>query len=357
MIEILLIITIVLLLITLFTLIYFIIKQNNKKEEKEVIDESKINLTLENAVNKNLVSISNQFDVLKQSFNNEILKINKVISENLKDNTNENKEHLEKVTASLVKINESSKNLEELNAQIDSLKQVLSVTQKTGRYGEEILENIISQVFGETHGLYEFQKALSNGKKPDAQVHFPSPINTVCIDSKFNYIEYEALYFSKDENETKDLKARFKTEFKKEIDKIKNDYFIKNETSEFIILFMPNDAIFNYIQNDDDLYNSIYVYARKKSVILTSPSSLQPILMTLNVIRINIKTKENIDNILKDLANFKEDVSRLDVRFNKVLDNLNTITNSLNECEKTVKKVVKKTNSLIESSDLVEEES
>ena len=64
------------------------------------------------------------------------------------------------------------------------------------------------------------------------------------------------------------------------------------------MIFIPNDGVFAYIHHE--LFD-VVEYARDKRVIITSPSTLPPMLATINMLKIEVERAKNIQEISKQL--------------------------------------------------------
>ena len=202
----------------------------------------------------------------------------------------------------LTLISQAKENIESLSTEVISLKSVLENNQNRGKFGEFALERILFSIFGDAKdGVYEFQYKLKNydeNERPDAVIFLPEPNKLLCIDSKFPFADYRGIIEATSDEERETCQKGFGMAVKKHITDIANKYIIKNTTAEYALMFVPSDAVFGYINSQ--LIN-VVEYARSKNVILTSPSTLQPILATINLVKIQYERKKNIDNILKSI--------------------------------------------------------
>ena len=99
-------------------------------------------------------------------------------------------------------IDKAQNNLNELSAQVHSLKNILSNKQLRGAFGEVQLENLIRDSLPQN--AYKFQHTLKNGFRVDCMVNLPYPPGPICIDSKFPLEHYRSYVAARDENEKKD---------------------------------------------------------------------------------------------------------------------------------------------------------
>ena len=85
---------------------------------------------------------------------------------------------------------------------------------------------------------------------------------------------------------------------------IKDKYIVEGKTAPEALMFIPNDGVFAFIhQNLDDVIE----YARSKKVILTSPSTLPAILVTINMVRIEVERSKNAEEINRHLQRLAKD--------------------------------------------------
>lgn len=244
-------------------------------------------------------SLMTKFNQLNETMNERIKEIQGNVNKSIEGGFAETSKAYKELTEQLTLISQAKQNIEALSLEVVSLKNVLDNNQNRGKFGEFTLEKIIYSIFGDAKaGVYEFQYHLKNydeNDRPDAVIFLPEPNKLLCIDSKFPFVDYKGII----EAETKEIREQSKAGFlqavKKHITAVANKYIIKDQTADYAILFIPSDAIFGFINAELD---SVVEYAREKKVILTSPSTLQPILATINLVRLQYDRKKNIDKII-----------------------------------------------------------
>ena len=127
----------------------------------------------------------------------------------------------------------------------------------------------------------------------------PEPNKMIAIDSKFPFQNYKQIFEADDANEKEQLKKGFAADVKKHITAIKEKYIVEGKTAPEALMFIPNDGVFAFIHHE---LQDVVDYAREKKVILTSPSTLSPILVTINMVRIEAERAKNAQEISKHLA-------------------------------------------------------
>ena len=365
----------ILTVILLSTLIYLLLK---KKPESGLILDKEINDSLYKIKDSNDKSLGDIKDALNsyqsvsrseiQSSYTQLLKLvtdqlnqlNDKVNNNLRQGFENSSRSMNEVNKALGEITDAQKNLDNLNRQVTDLNNILTNNQTRGRFGEVALESILNNVFGSTHGLYKTQYSMKDNVRPDAVVFLPEPDKMVCIDSKFPFNNYARLFSQETTASEKDqLNKAFKANLKTEVTKIANDYIKPNVTSSYAIMFIPSDGIYSYIQSNDDFYISIVEYARSKNVILTSPSTLQPILANIKVLKVNYEISKNIKSIIVQIQRLSKDNVKFSEDWSKVSQAISTLNNKKDDFDKRVQSINKRTSSIIDEAqekDLIEEE-
>jgi len=249
-------------------------------------------------------SINTRFDALNKQIDDKLAEINKKVDEKLADGFKGTNEAMTQVRERLQAIDAAQKNIEVLGKDVVSLKQVLEGNQSRGQYGEYQLQMVLHNVFGDTVGCYQEQYTMKkvkdgNDVRADAVVFMPEPNKMICIDSKFPFKDYSRIFETEDSTEKEQLSKDFARAVSKHITDIKDKYIVEGKTAPEAIMFIPNDGVFAFIhQNLSDVVD----YAREKKVILTSPSTLPAILVTINMLRIEVERAKNVREITNQLA-------------------------------------------------------
>lgn len=308
--------------------------------------------TISNNMNDTLNNEIKLLNSIHEQLKNNIDSLQKSVNESITRGFDTSNNNVKEVIKSLETLKSATSSLEKVGADIQTLNETLSFSKPSGKFGEQVLESVLRSVFGDTRDIYDLQYTINNDNDEskrviaDAVIHLPDPIHLLCIDSKFSFVKFKALFTAEQGENTKALKSEFKAALKTEINKIAASYIIKDKTASYALMFIPNDGIFAYIESDDDLYQQVVEYAYNKRVILTSPATLQPILANLNLFRIKEETIANIATVLdginkvkKYLSNYQSswlDISKAIDALSKKRDDFSkkvkTLDNSLNSC-------------------------
>ena len=290
------------------------IKLSVSEEMNKILEQSGKNSESNNEklerFQKNITeSLANRFDALNKQINDKLIEINKKVDEKLAEGFKGTAETMAQVRERLQAIDDAQKNIEKLSTDVVSLRSVLEGNQSRGQYGEYQLSMVLHNVFGDTTGCYQEQYTMRKVKdgddvRADAVVFMPEPNKMICIDSKFPFQDYQRIFETDVPEEKERLTKEFGNAVKKHITVIKDKYIVEGKTAPEALMFIPNDGVFAFIhQNLEDVIE----YARSKKVILTSPSTLPAILVTINMVRIEVERSKNAEEINKHLQRLAKD--------------------------------------------------
>ena len=281
----------------------------NKVLEQTTKSNELNNEKLERFQNGITESLNKRFDALNKQIDDKLIEINKKVDEKLAEGFKTTGETMAQVRERLQAIDAAQKNIEELSKDVVSLRSVLEGNQSRGQYGEYQLSMVLHSVFGDTTGCYQEQYTMKKVKdgddvRADAVVFMPEPNKMICIDSKFPFQDYQRIFETDVAEEKERLTKEFGNAVKKHITVIKDKYIVEGKTAPEALMFIPNDGVFAFIhQNLDDVIE----YARSKKVILTSPSTLPAILVTINMVRIEVERSKNAEEINRHLQRLAKD--------------------------------------------------
>ena len=292
--------------------------------------------------------LSKRIDALNTKLDEKIQALDKKVDEKLEKGFQGTTESMAQVRERLKAIDEAQKQMEGLGKEVVSLKNVLEGNQTRGQYGEYQLSMVLNSVFGDTFGCYEEQYTMKKVKdgddvRADAVVFMPEPNKMICIDSKFPFQQYKRLFDAETEEEKESLKKEFASDVKKHITVIKEKYIVENKTAPEALMFIPNDGVFAFIHHE---LPEVVDYAREKRVILTSPSTLPPMLVTINMLKIDAERAKNAKEISKQLAKLGKDFEMFGREWEALSKQLETATKSREKLDHRVSKITGKFDSI-----------
>ena len=332
-------------------------KEMNKILEQSGKSSESNNEKLERFQKNITESLANRFDALNKQINDKLFEINKKVDEKLAEGFKGTSETMAQVRERLQAIDDAQKNIEALSKDVVSLRGVLEGNQSRGQYGEYQLSMVLHNVFGDTTGCYQEQYTLKKVKdgddvRADAVVFMPEPNKMICIDSKFPFQDYQRIFETDNPEEKERLTKEFGNAVKKHITVIKDKYIVEGKTAPEALMFIPNDGVFAFVhQNLEDVIE----YARSKKVILTSPSTLPAILVTINMVRIEVERSKNAEEINKHLQRLAKDFEMFGREWDKFSNALEQTGRRREELDHRVGKLTNKFQAISTNNGLEDE--
>jgi len=238
-------------------------------------------------------------------------------------------------------IENAQKSIETLNEKIIDFENIFNNKTKRGKLGEEYLEDIVKDTLIEKH--YKFQHTLTNNKRVDCLLKFGSTNENICIDSKFVWDSYEKYFQENDEDKRKQFLKKFEKDLNNHIEAISEKYIVTGETAPLAIMFIASEGVFRAIE---DISEDFIKIARKKNVIITSPSTLWSFLRTYKLLIQNREMYEQTHVIQKEVSElsliiqaFEEGFNDLEKRHNKNSETIEDIKTSVSKITKTSEKI------------------
>lgn len=190
--------------------------------------------------------------------------------------------------------------MNELGRDMKKVQEFLVSPKRRGGLGEEVLASLLEQYFPQSE--FALQYRFKSGEVVDAIVKVQGKLLT--IDSKFSMENYRDFLNAEAEDAREAARKAFIRDIKKRIDEIHKKYILPEEgTFDFAMMYVPSEAVFYEIINDDSLTE----YARSKRVYVSSPNSfmyyLQIIMLSLRGQKIN----EAASQIMSLIAAIRQD--------------------------------------------------
>ena len=277
-----------------------------------------------------------------QNISNEVIKAqNAAFNENQKTTMNfllkpfadELSEFKKKMDAShddSIKFDEQIKNLFNLNQSLskeaENLANALKGNKKIqGNWGEFQLERVL-EISGLQRGINYFCQETIEGEddkklRPDVIVELPDS-RQVIIDSKVSLNDYVAYVNAENDSERAEALKRHIGCIRKHIQTLSSkEYqkFLKNKSLDYVMIFIPIEGAYvEAVRNDSELYD----YAFERNIAITTPSSLLPLLKTIESLWQLDKQNKNAAEIARiggklydKLAGFVDDMRQIQKSF------------------------------------------
>ncbi len=337
----------ILLIILIILSFLNLMKKNDDKDFVERLGKLEKNVSNDLAdfkfdINKYLMD---DFDKINNKIEQKLMLINDKVNERIDQNFDKTNKTFNNILERLTKIDEAQKKIDSLSTEIVGLQSVLTDKKTRGIFGEVNLNYILSSVFGEGNkNVYDIQHTLSNGSIADSILYAPSPLGTICIDSKFPLENYERMTDRSLSNMERESATKlFKSDVKKHIDAISNKYIIPGETADEAIMFLPAEAIFAEI---NAYHPELLKYSYEKRVWITSPTTLMSTLTIIQMILKNMERDKYAQIIHVELNKLSKEFSKYRERWDKLSRSIDTVTKDIKDINITTEKITKRFDSI-----------
>lgn len=204
----------------------------------------------------------------------------------------------------------------ELQTSTDRLSKVLNNNQKRGEWGEYILDDIL-QTAGLLEGVhYVKQQTLGTTTvKPDITLLLPNN-RRVAVDVKFPYSAIQKMADSESKLEKEAFRKEFINDVKAKVKQLEDRGYINLEegTLDYAIIFVPNELLFSYINQECP---EVIDIAMHKRIMIVSPFTFLIVARTIMESYRNFMIENNLRDIIKYISEFVEEWGRFEGEFGK----------------------------------------
>lgn len=305
------------------------LNDNNLKVMNELLN-SKLNLNNQQTYD-NLQSLNN-------NLSKQVIALQKDVSDKLVTTSQHTNQNIIEVNEKLVQFNEAKANLDKLNQQVLVLNSTLNDKKTRGIFGEVQLYSLLENVYGTSDKYYHKQYKFSNNKVADALIIGPQALGNIVVDAKFPLENYNKMYdLSNDEAIRTKAKKVFKDDIKTKLKDIRDKYILVGETAEFALMFVPAEAVFSEIYNDDELIKLSY----ECQVYIVSPTTLMAYLTCIKQLYLNFERHEEAKKIQEHFRKLNEEFVRYQKRLEVLDSEADKLTKAIKDLSITGNKILK----------------
>lgn len=194
-----------------------------------------------------------------------------------------------------------------------------------GNIGEQILADMLAQVFSEKH--YSLQYKFREGETVDAVIRTQAGL--IPIDSKFPLENFKQYTRADTDNKQEIARKDFMKAVKRHVDDIAKKYLKPEEgTVNFGVMYVPSENVYYHILTDDE--SDLLEYAKGKGVLVISPHGFFNFLRIVMMGMERNKLQEQAQKIWDILKGVQQE----SVRFSESLGVLSRhITNAKNSMD------------------------
>lgn len=291
-----------------------------------------------------LKTMQSSIDETNKTLNSTLNTSSNNMIKTLQENTKQLNERLDKAAEVIRGVGKEVGQMSEIGRSMKELQDFLKSPKLRGNIGEEVLNDLISQMFPKNS--FHLQYQFKSGERVDAAIKTDAGI--LPIDSKFPMENFLKMAKAESKEEKEGHVKNFTRDVKKHIDDISKKYILPEEgTMDFALMYVPSESVYYELVS----INEIIEYARKQRVYIVSPNTLyihlQTILLSFEGRKIESKSKE----VFRMLRALKTD-------YGKTRENLSVLGRHLNNASSQFSNVslsLDKFGNKLESTSLLEQ--
>ena len=193
------------------------------------------------------------------------------------------------------------------------LKEALANSKTRGQWGERMAEDVL-RFSGFVEGINYVKQTAQHDGIPDFTFFLPKD-KKVNMDVKFplnNYISY-----LNDDNETsrETAKKQFIKDVRHHIKTITSRSYISNETVDYVMIFIPNEQIYQFMHDNDP---ELIDFSLQQKVVLCSPITLYAMLAVMRQAVDHFAIENKAKEMMAILANFQDQWDKYKVSMEKI---------------------------------------
>lgn len=237
-----------------------------------------------------LKSMQTTLDVTNKTLNEAMRTNSSDMTKVLQENSKQLNERLDRAAAVIRDVGKEVGAMSEIGRSMKELQDFLKSPKLRGNIGEQVLKDLISQMFPKNS--FHLQYQFKNGDKVDAAIQTDAGI--LPIDSKFPMENFQKMMKCETHNEEYSaLQKEFTRDVKKHIEAISKKYILPDEgTMDFALMYIPSETVYYELVSMTDVME----YAKRNRIYLVSPSTLyvhlQTILLSFEGKKIESRSKE-----------------------------------------------------------------
>lgn len=336
-------------LVAFYLAIKKLLQEKNGATEQKVLEDM-VHKVFGMAANEIAIQskgiLQGEKDVIKNDLANKQNMLEKMIkdlrqemSEQQKEIRSIEKEQIDKISSVKTAVEEHRQLTKELKTSTEQLAKVLSNNQTRGAWGERIIEDLL-KANGLQEGIHYLRQSKlgESSMKPDITLLLPDQRN-VPVDVKFPYQEVQKMSMAENQSDKQAHMLQFKRDLKTKVDKVAAYISPENDTLDYAIMFVPNEALFSFINQK---FPDIIDEALAKKVIVCSPFSFLIVARTVMESYRNFMVGKKIKEVIKHIDAFATEWLKFDEEFGKFGRSIETLAKNYETLSTTRKRQMEK---------------
>ncbi len=270
----------------------------------------------DNATLEWLKSTQSSIDSMNKTLNDAMRSSSMEMTKVLQENSKQLNDRLTKAAEVIQGVSKGVGEMSEIGRNMKELQEFLKSPKLRGNIGEEVLKDLIAQMFPKNS--FHLQHQFKSGERVDAAIKTDAGI--LPIDSKFPMENFQKMTKAESKEEKEIYEKEFIKDVKKHVDAISKKYILPDEgTMDFALMYVPSESVYYELVNLTELMD----YARRARIYIVSPSTLYAHLQTILLSFEGKKIEAHSKEIFRTLR-------ALQIDYDKVNDNMGVLGKHIN---------------------------
>src|SRR3989338_356047 len=168
----------------------------------------------------------------------------------LQENSRQIKEILDNAATVIRDVGKEVGQMSEIGRSMRDLQEFLKSPKLRGNIGEQVLKDLISQMFPKNSFFLQYQ--FKSGERVDAAIKTDAGI--LSIDSKFLMENFQKMIKADNDKGKDEAKSEFTRDVKKHVSQISKKYILPGEgTMDFALMYVPSESVYYEIVNMSEI--------------------------------------------------------------------------------------------------------
>ena len=258
----------------------------------------------------------------------------------LQENSKQLNDRLDRAATVIKDVGREVGQMSEIGRSMKDLQDFLKSPKLRGNIGEQVLKDLISQMFPKNSFYIQYQ--FKSGERVDAAIKTDAGI--LCIDSKFPMENFQKMSKTESKIDKTLFQKEFERDIKKHITDIARKYILPEEgTMDFALMYVPSESVYYELVNMLDIMD----FAKQSRVYVVSPTTLyahlQTILLSFEGRKIEVRSKDlfrmlralqvDYNKVGDSMMVLGKHINNASSQFNNVSTGFNQIGNKLNSAK------------------------
>lgn len=284
-------------------------------------------------------TVDERMEAMMQNNDHKLEQMREIVSEKLDGRL---RESFKAVNGQLESVHRGLGEMRELSMGVADLRKMLSGVKTRGVWGEAQLRGIMAQMFAPGQYVENAEIPAGSAMRVEFALRIPASGETdalLPIDSKFpqeDYLRLMEAAASGDSARVEKCALLLERAVLEQAKMIHDKYIRPPQTTDFAVMFLPVESLYAEIARRNGLIEKIQ---DKYRVMIAGPATLCALLTSLQMGFRSVNLEKRSGEVLKLLAEMKQDFVRFDESLRRLRQRLNQAETELDAVESRTRKI------------------